>query len=394
MPSPAATAPPASRTPQGQNAKNVVPFIRSTKKHREPFFDFTVASGGLTNPGTALSPINIPAYGFLRGIWVRVDYTGATGAAGLTLANDAPWNAFAFMGLFDVNGAPLYGPFSSSYRAYQIQRYGAYHRYMDGFNADFATPNQAAGGNGHWWYYIPVEMVRRNAMGALANLNAAATYKLQLTTAPSSSVWSAGTFTAAPAVRVRCWLDAWAQPPATDLLGNMTAQTPIAHGTTQFWSEQVYPIGAGQQTVRLVRVGLYIRMLIVTLNLTTGARDTTDADWADPIQLFLDGFELQNVSQNFLWTELYSLYNLTPNGATAGGAGGVRDVGVYVLQFVDDDSSILGNEERNRYLPTLQSSRLEIRGAFAGSAGQLSVLTNDIAPQGSIFVDAQANASI
>jgi hypothetical protein len=394
MPAPSALAPPASRSPQGQNAKNVVPFIRSTKKHREPFFDFTVPSGGATNPGTALSPINIPAYGFLRGIWIRVDATGATGATSLVLQNDAPWNIFQFMGLFDVNGAPLFGPFSSSYKAYLIAKYGAYHRYFDGFSADFVSPTQANGGNGRWWFYIPVEMIRRNGMGSLANLNAAATYKLQLTTASTAQTYSGGTFTAAPAIRIRCWIDAWAQPPATDLLGNMTAQTPINHGTTQFWSEQVYPIGAGQQTVRLVRTGLFIRELICTLNLSTGLRDTTDTDWADPVQLFLDGFELVNVSQNFLWTELHSLYNLTPNGAAAGGAAGTRDVGVYVFQFVDDDSAVLGNEERNRYLPTLQSSRLEIRGAFAGSAAQLSVLTNDIAPQGDIFVGSVDNATI
>lgn len=393
MPAPGATAPPASRSPQGQNSKNVTPFIRSTKKHREPFYDFTVNNAGATPASGALSPINVPAYGFLRGLWVRVDTVGGAGAASLNIANNGPWNVFNFMGLFDVNGAPLYGPYSDGYRAFLIQKYGAYHRYYDGFQNDFQTPSTANNGNGHWWYYIPVEMVRRNGMGSLANLNAAATYKLQLSV-NAANIWSAGTFTTGPSVRIRVWLDAWAQPPATDLLGNMTAQTPINHGTTQFWSEQVYPIGAGQQTVRLVRVGLYIRMLICTLLLSTGLRDTTDSDWADPVQLFLDGFELQNVSQNFLWNEMYALYNLTPNGATAAGGAGLRDVGVYVFQFVDDDSSVLGNEERNRYLATLQSSRLEIRGSFAGSAAQLSVLTNDIAPQGNIFVDSTANASI
>ena len=29
-------------------------------------------------------------------------------------------------------------------------------------------------------------------------------------------------------LRVRIWLDAWAQPPQADLLGNMTAQVPYA----------------------------------------------------------------------------------------------------------------------------------------------------------------------
>jgi len=385
MPAPSALAPPASRSPQGQNQRAVVPFIRAAKKHREPFFDQTNALG------TALSPINIPAYGFLRGVWIRVDASGGAGAAALAPPADSPFNVFQFMGLFDVNGAPMFGPFGSSYRAFEIQKYGAYHRYLDGRQNDFLAPVTGNQGNFRVWFYVPVELVRRNALGSLANLNAAATYKLQLTLNSSAALYGAGTFTTAPTIRVRCWLDAWAQPPATDLLGNMTAQTPIAHGTTQFWSEQVYPIGAGQQTVRLLRVGLYIRMLIVTLLGAAGARDVTDTDWADPVQLFLDGFELINMSQNLLWTEQYTLYNVTPNTTEAANA---RDAGVYVFQFVDDDSSVLGNEERNRYLPTLQSSRLEIRGSFSGAVTGLSVLTNDVAPQGDIFSGGSDNATI
>src|SRR5215472_1476575 len=105
MPAPAALSPPAGRTPQGANQNRAqVPFIRATKKHREPFFDQTNA------PSTTLSPINIPAYGFLRGLWIRVDAVGGTGAAatyGSTAAGfDFPFTVFTFIGLFDVNGAP------------------------------------------------------------------------------------------------------------------------------------------------------------------------------------------------------------------------------------------------------------------------------------------------
>jgi hypothetical protein len=388
MPAPAALSPPAGRTPQGANQRNTVPFIRSTKKHREPFFDVTTVPGA---SAIALSPINVPAYGFFRGIWIRVDATGGTGAAA-TYGVDNPFTVFNFMLLADVNGAPLFGPFTSGIKAYLIGKYGAYHRYYDARVNDSTFPTT---GNFRFWMYIPVEIVRRNALGSLANLNAAATYKLQLTINSIAGTYLVVPTTGPTAIRVRGWLDAWAQPPATDLLGNMTEQTPINHGTTQFWSEQVYPISAGQQTVRLLRVGLYIRMLIVTLQLSTGARDTTDTDWADPVQLFLDGFELQNLSQNFLWQENYSLYNTLP-GAVDGATANIsnRDTGVYVFQFVDDDSSVLGNEERNRYLATLQSSRLEIRGAFAGAAAQLSVLTCDVAPAGDIFVGSVDNATI
>jgi hypothetical protein len=405
MPSPAVTSPPPSRTPgAGGQARNVVPFIRAAKKHREPFFDQT------NNPSTTLSPINIPAYGFLRGIWGKVEAVGGTGAAavyGTTATGfDFPFTCLSFLGLFDVNGAPLYGPFASGLQAYLIGKYGGYHRYYDGRINDSTFPTT---GNFSFWIYIPVEIIRRNGLGSLANLNAAATYKLQFTLNSIANTYSTVPTTGPTGFRIRLWLDAWTQPPATDLLGNMTAQTPIAHGTTQFWSEQVYTIASGQQTIRLLRVGLYIRELIVTVRQTSGARTITsqavsDAMWPDPVQLFLDGFELQNLGQNMFWNELYGLYNMNPNyqdnalpaGVTAGQPQFIsnRDTGVYIFQFIDDDSSILGNEERNRYLPTLQSSRLEIRGSFGANATTVSVLTNDIAPAGDIFVGSVDNSSI
>lgn len=400
MPAPAALSPPSSRTPQGQGrGGNVVPFVRATKKHREPFFDQT------NNPSTTLSPINIPAYGFMRGVWVRVDAVGGTGAAavyGTTGTGfDFPFTVFSFLALFDVNGAPLYGPFASGFQAYLIGKYGGYHRYFDARVGDSTFPTT---GNFGFWLYIPVELVRRNALGSLANLNAAATYKLQITLNSIANTYSTVPTTGPTGFRVRCWIDAWAQPPATDLLGNMTAQQPIVHGTTQFWSEQVYIIGSGQQTVRLLRVGLYIRNLIVTVRQTTGQRNitnqaTSDAMWPDPVQLFLDGFELTNIGQNMFWQEMYSLYNNTPNNidgqaATVGPVVSGRDTSVYVFQFIDDDSSVLGNEERNRYLATLQSSRLEIRGNFGANTASLSVLTNDVAPAGDMFVGSTDNSSV
>lgn len=382
MPPVAALNPPAANTPAGQGKQGAtVPFVRATKKHREPIFDTSVA---LTAAAQVLpnTPLNVPAYGYLRGLWVRVDATGGSGTtAAAVAAGDAPFNVFGFLGLFDVNGAPIYGPFTNGYNAFLIGKYGAYHRYFDARQNDFQAVQTS--GNFRFWLYIPLEFNRRNALGSLANLNAAATYKLQMSLNPSTTIYSTPPTPTLPTIRVRVWLDAWAQPPATDLLGNMTAQQPHNHGTTQFWSEQVYVVAQGQQTVRLLRVGLYIRTLIITLRSSAAGAPRDDADWPDPIQLFLDGFELVNESQNFLWNEQYSQYNTTPN--TLDGAN-TRDTGVYVFTYTDDDGMVPGCEERNRYIATLQSSRLEIRGSFGASAQTLSVMTNDISPNGNIFV--------
>ena len=115
--------------------------------------------------------------------------------------------------------------------------------------------------------------------------------------------------------------------------------------------------------------------------------------------LFLDGFELTNIGRNMFWQEMYTLWNNSPQNvdgqiATVGGFVSGRDTSVYVFNFIDDDSSVLGNEERNRYLATLQSSRLEIRGSFGASTASLSVLTNDVAPAGDMFVGSTDNSSV
>src|SRR5579871_415437 len=126
MPPVAALNPPAANTPAGQGKQGAtVPFVRATKKHREPIFDTTVA---LTAAQQVLpnTPLNVPAYGYLRGLWVRVDATGGSGTGTSAVASgDAPFNVFGFLGLFDVNGAPIYGPFTNGYNAFLIGKYGA-----------------------------------------------------------------------------------------------------------------------------------------------------------------------------------------------------------------------------------------------------------------------------
>jgi len=54
------------------------------------------------------------------------------------------------------------------------------------------------------------------------------------------------------------------------------------------------------------------------------------------------------------------------------------DAGVLVFPFTDDQDGGIGYESRHMWLPTVQSTRLEIEGAF-GAAGTLEILTNDVA---------------
>lgn len=390
---PALTNPAQSRTSQGQGqTRNVIPFRRSTRKHDEPFFDSTIT---MLTSAVTLSPVNIPAYGFVRGIWVRVDATGGSGSTtSAVLAGDAPLNALT-ISLADVNGAPIYGPFSGnqgSYLSYLVLKYGGYRRGCDA-RQNFIFSTGSSGGNFSFRTWIPIEINRTMCLGPLTNLNAAAAYQLAMTVQPSTTVFTTSPSPTLPSVRIRLWLDAYAQPPAHDLLGNMTAPAPPVLNTTQFWSVASFPINSGQQTIRLTRLGQFIRNVIFVLyGGSSSASARVDNDWPDPAEIWLDDYQLISVGQD-MWQSWFigGDYNYNPNLTDGGQTVGTvpsRDTGVYPYTFADDgDSLFVGGEHFNGWLPTLQSSRLELRGTFGSNntVKTLYVLTNDIAPAGDVW---------
>ena len=61
------------------------------------------------------------------------------------------------------------------------------------------------------------------------------------------------------------------------------------------------------------------------------------------------------------------------------------DNGVFVYDFMHEFDGLYGRGNRDLWLPTLGSTRLEVQGSF-GTAGTLTVLTNDVAIAGSVFI--------
>src|SRR3546814_10390253 len=68
-----------------------VPFIRASAEHREP--TGIDVSRQLTTSAQDLGVFDIPAYGYVRSLWVLVTVSGGTGGApAVTATEDAPWN--------------------------------------------------------------------------------------------------------------------------------------------------------------------------------------------------------------------------------------------------------------------------------------------------------------
>jgi hypothetical protein len=282
-----------------------------------------------------------------------------TGGAGV-LAADAPWNIIQSIYLQDVNGAYFQYPIDG-YSMLCENVYGGYD-----FRADprLGPTYSSTAATGNYWLRVPVQVTRHNGYGALANQNAAATYKLGWVYNTFANVYS--TATTAPTVTVNAYLEAWTQPNSRDLKGRPQAMLPPLHGSTQQWSYYTKTVSAGSNVIQFPRVGNTIRTIILIARDTTGARN--DNVLLTPYSLNVDGRVLTSEVVG-LRKELMG--KMSENGVAV-------DTGVLVFYFNNAILGKVGDESSDLWLPTLQSTRLEWVGT-AATAGTLEILTNDIA---------------
>jgi hypothetical protein len=372
---------------KAQVALPVIPFIRASAEHREPAgID---VSRLLTTSDQDLGVFDLPAYGYVRRIVILVQASGGTGGSpAVTVNEDAPWTTLKNIALTEPNGAIL-SQWTSGYGTHLANKWGGY---KDPAGADFkASPtfNAIAATFASYSYMtaIPVEINLRDGLGSLPNQNAAATFKLKLTLAKVADIVGGTLPTTLPTVRVRAYAECWDQP-ETSTGGATNQLTPPAVNTTQFWTEQTYNVLSGQNTIRLTRVGNYVRNLFFVLRRASTSRANGESDWADPTTLYLDTRPL-DIIENNNWK--HQMYERTGFGATLGATTPAADSpqgldnGVRIYDFTHEFDGLMGRENRDLWLPTLGSTRLEIQGSFA-NAGSLTVYTNDVAIAGNVFI--------
>jgi hypothetical protein len=372
-----------------QQTMPVVPFLRASMEHREPC-GIDVQRQLLTSGAQDLGVFDIPAYGYIRSIVLVVTGTGGTGSP--VFAEDGPFSVLQNLALTEPNGAVIV-QFNSGYECYLANKWGGYAAPI-GADARLApTTTTDATGNFSFVLRLPIELSGRDGLGSLPNQNAAATFKLRASLASGATAGALYTTapTAQPTVRVQVYLEAWDQPEVS--VAGMTNQvTPPAMNTTQFWSAQIYNVNAGAQTVRLTRVGNYLRNLIFILRRSAGTRVNGQTDWPDPMTLYLDARPVDIASKTLLSEQMYrrSGYGARAQGAAlttalASDTAGGLDSGVFLYDFTHEFDQTIGQENRDLWLPTLGSTRLELQGSF-GNAGSLTVLTNDVAIAGPVFL--------
>jgi hypothetical protein len=317
------------------------------------------------------SLIEVPAYGFLRGLWVKVTVTGGVGSGTpATYREDAPFTWFNQIQIQDVNSAPII--FSiSGHDLYLIYKYGGYY-----FQADPKSSEEYSqggiGGNSVFILYIPLELRNRDALGSLTNTSANTAYKVSLSGGVLADVFSVNPAPTTPTnMRVDVWQDSWWEPKEVDLAGRPQAQTPPSKDTTQYWSKTVFTYaGAGAITSQIKRLGYLYRNIILVCRTTTIRANT---QIPDPLTIVYEGQQL-TIRDRQIWRHQMSRwfgYNGTAEAA------GALDNGVVILPFNRDFGLQPGAEIGNGYLPTASGTRLELQGNLA-AAGSITGLLNDV----------------
>lgn len=345
-------------------------FTRASMEHDEPAFDETISAGDFASSQNI--QVEVPAFGYARWLtlFVQTDGNGAAGLNNAVAETDAPWSFISSITFKDVNGGFIYGPYTG-FQMFLSNKWGGYGFDDDPENdANFSTVDT----DGEFTYVlrIPLEVIARDALGALPNLNSASAYRIEIVTGADSAVYSTSPDTL-PAVRVRGFLEAWSKPSAQDPRGNPQSTNPPFERTTQFWSVSTKSFGgSGSQKVRLDRVGNFIRNVGFVFRDSTGDREGDT--FSTTMKLTLDGQLLHDELTVLRRSKMgrrygYSLASISTQDF---------DEGVVWYDFTHDFDGHPGGELRDLWLPTVQSTRLELELTI-GEAGTLEILTNDVA---------------
>lgn len=402
MPTPLAAVP--SDSPVGQQKKGAqssvqrVPFARSSKWHIEQGNTVSNIAINVASPGTF--NFTLPSYGYLSCVYLSVTTTGGAGAG--TFFEDAPWSVISSILLTDVNGVPIWGPFSG-YSAFLASKYGGYRMFAPDVLA-VATANAVAlpfgqiptsigftslalgnqplyssnATGGTFSFILPIFLeFGRDGLGALPNSDASARYNLQVTlgsglTGTQGPLYTTQPAGSVPTVNMQVEVLCRSQPPAADIFGNQNSISPPAVGTVQYWSQQTFPSLSGSQTLQLSRVGNLIRNhILVFRDSAGGATPRATAESTD-----------MPTTIEFDWDVgvRYIANVATQRMVHYQGSGLGPPNGVVIYPNTLDPDKLAISEFGDEWMATVGASKLGLRFTPSAASPNLTVLTNDIVP--------------
>lgn len=397
------TAMAPERERQGRQQQQVVrrPFIVGTRRVDDSTYDNTT---NLTAGTQGIPNYVVDADGFLGGLYILAESAiVATATGAVSFAEDAPFSIYDTVELDDTNSKPIFGPMTG-WDVAMVNKYGGWAHCDDPRNVDDTfTLTSGSAVAFSFVLRLPVEIVHRDALGAVPNKSSSATYtlKLRLAAYAAGSVFNAvGAQTVS--VRTRIQQFGWMDPQPVDIQGNPVQPTPPANSTTQVWDKQDYQgLAAGALNQNLQGLDAMIRNLIFVLrdnsaSSATAASSATssatprhagDLSFPDPFILKYETStpinRLRRVWQHMVAEDFQ--YG-TDRGALSTEGALSRDLGVYPEVYTRDFGLKPGAESRYGYMPSNSGTTWKVSGTIAAASGtapyRLTVLSNKIAPAG------------
>lgn len=358
---------PPARAPQA-----VLPFpIGSRNASR---FSFNMPTTNLGTSSIPLSPVQIPAVGYLNRITLDVTLT-ITGGTAPAITADGPFNVLSSVELRNSSGNNLIVP-QDGYHYYLINKYG-----VQTVDAPFADPmldttydEDPTGGTIHFMIDVPCQISPADAFGAIPALASNRSYQLGVNLNTLANTITGSPTSVSVAINGYAWY--WTEPVAQTMTGLAQQTAPAYNGSLNLWQYQALPVTAGDKYLKSDNVGNVLRTLIFTLRDSSGVR--IDADWPAVSELYLDNSPMFHLPKNLWKSWMGRLYNLRGSVDAANGL----DTGVFVIPFFAlAEGSAIANGRRSQYLPTLDASLLQLRGtSWGANASTLEIMTNSVQP--------------
>lgn len=385
MPAPSFTGAPAP-APQGngQPAAPAIPFTRASRQKSRLVGQYRQA---LTTSLSALSPIQVPAAGYLRKIRLEVTGTTAGNAAAVAFNNDGPFNVLQQISLLSANGDSLISPIDG-FTLYLLNKYGA-------FAADRANPvasptysvttgTSATGGSFKFIIDIPIEIDARDAFCALQNMAANQSFLLSVSLNSSAQVYTTAP-TTPPTVDIRATMEYWSAPNATSANGDVQSVAPIGNGSVSLIQTQTPNVASGTtQNIQLLNVGNTIRLPIFVLRDAAGQR--TDVDWPDVTNFYVNNDPWLYLTKPTWQDDIADAYGFT-GGIAANPTATSLDRGVFVMHhFIKDGAAgnnvVSAGNARNQWLVTGSATALNVEAGtpWGANARSLLVVQNNVRP--------------
>jgi hypothetical protein len=338
----------------------------------------------MTTAAQKLPDVRIQPDGWLRGVWFDINVVAAGNAATVAYTEDGLAAIINTVLFRDTGGEQIFGPFGS-YDWLTANKFGGYQAQGDpraDLNYAATAGAGATAGTGHLTLYLPLQISAADSLGAVENRSENSIYRVELTLAASTAVYSTAP-TTLPTVEIKTTQDSFTEPVAAmTLSGRSVSTAPPSPGTLQYWKQENSLVPAATASVLITNgIGNGYRNIIFKLVRTAGTRANGETDWPDPLEVTL-GTSRTRLYGKANWRDktarTYQYFQVTPDTSLG------KENGVFPMWFTQDVTLMPGDEARRMYQRTKTGNTYKIRGPW-GNAGTLFITTNYVVPRGNDF---------